>query len=309
MAFKKIIFIVGPTGVGKSAVAFELVKRLKGEIISCDAMQVYREVSIINNKPSPEIQRAIPHYLIGTISAQKDFNVADFRKKALKAVAVIHKKNKIPIFVGGSGLYMSVLLDGIFEDAGANEALRAKLEALASRKGTEFLYARLKKIDPASAKKIHPNDLRRMIRALEVFETSKAPISQLQTKREGLWGKYDIHIFALNREREKLYSLIDRRVEQMMEDGAVEEVKGLLSAKKKISKTARAMIGVKEIEGFLNGDHDMARAKYLMKRNTRHYAKRQLTWFRREKRLSWVMMDTSATPLGVAQKILNKVSP
>lgn len=289
MKLKKIIFIVGPTAVGKTSLALLLAKKIKGEIISCDAMQVYKEVNIASNKPSPKIRQLIPHHLIDVVSISKSYNVVAFRKTALKTIRNIHRKNKIPIIVGGSGLYMNVLLDGIFEGAKKDLKLRLRLQKEAEEKGREFLYERLKRLDLKAAQKIHPNDTKRIIRALEVYLINKKPISQLQKKRQGLWGKYDIKIFALVRSRARLYERINERVERMFEDGLVDEMKNLL--KRPWSPTASALIGVKEVKGFLKGEYNLERAKYLMKLHTRRYAKRQLTWFRKDKRLHWINLE------------------
>jgi len=289
MRSKKIIFIVGPTAVGKTEVALLLAKKLEAEIISCDSMQVYQEINIASNKPSTKILKEIPHHLINTVSITKEFDVVSFRKKAVEAINKIHKKNKIPIIVGGSGLYMQVLLDGIFKGPKKNERLRQELEKEAQAKGEQVLYQRLQELDPRAAAKIHPHDRKRIIRALEVFLTARKPISELQKNRQGLWGKFDIKIFALNRDRQELYESIDKRVEWMFQDGLVGEIQGLLP--KKWSRTAEGLLGIKDVKGYLKGEYDLERAKYLMKLNTRHYAKRQLTWFRKDKRIQWLMMD------------------
>ncbi len=305
MFFKKIIFIVGPTAAGKTEVACFLAKAINGEIISCDAMQVYREVSIANNKPPKAAFQSIPHHLIGVVSIAEDFDVAIFRKKALATIAAIQRKKKIPIIVGGSGLYMKVLLDGIFEGKRKNARLRARLEKEAETKGSTFLHERLQKLDPEAAKKIHPNDMRRIIRALEVCLTTKNPISRLQKNRQGLWGKFDVRIFALNRDRPKLYEMINQRVDKMFLRGIIGEIEGLL--KKKWSKTAQSIIGVREVTDYLQGSHNLEQTKYLMKLKTRRYAKRQLTWFRREKRLSWLTIGENDTPKTIVEEIMRKV--
>ncbi|MFA5087733.1 MAG: tRNA (adenosine(37)-N6)-dimethylallyltransferase MiaA [Candidatus Omnitrophota bacterium] len=297
----KIIFIVGPTAVGKTEISLVLAKKIGGEIVSCDSMQVYREVNIASGKPSAGTLKKIPHHLIDIISVQKEYDVASFNRRALKAVGVIHSRGKIPIVVGGSGLYMQVLLDGIFEGGTSKKEFRAELEARAKKEGSEVLFRELLKTDAEAAKKIHPHDARRIIRALEVYAVSKKPISDLQKTRSGLWGKNDIMIFALNRDRPELYKRIDGRVEQMFREGVVEEVRGLM--KRRLSRTARNLIGINEIGGFLKGEHDLERAKYLMKLNTRHFAKRQLTWFRKDKRLNWLTIISSQSMREVAREI------
>ena len=297
----QIIFIVGPTAVGKSDVALTLAQKLKGEIVSCDAMQVYKEISVATSKPSRAMFGKVPHHLVDIQSVEDEFDVARFNEQALKAILAIMKQGKVPIVTGGSGMYMQVLLDGIFPGGGKDPQVRARLEEEAEDKGNEALYAKLKKIDPATALKIHPSDRRRMIRALEVYETTRQPISVAQKSREGLWGKYAIRIFALNRERSELYTRINRRVEEMLDAGLVDEIKKL--KKYKLSLTASRIIGVKEIDGYLQGEYDIERAKYLIQLNTRHLAKRQMTWFRKDKRLEWIMIGEDDSPKMVAGKI------
>lgn len=304
MTKKHIIFIVGPTGVGKTKVGFSLAQKLDGEIVSCDAMQVYKEVSIASNKPPRDMLRKIPHHLVGIVSISRTFDVAAFRKKAVAAIHRIHKKGKIPVVIGGSGLYMSVLLDGIFKGPGRSNTLRVKLEKEVREKGSVSLYKRLRQVDPLAAQKIHPNDTKRIIRALEVFMAYQTPISHLQKNRKGLWTEFDITVFAVNRERDKLYDMINRRVDEMVTGGLIEEIKSL--SKKRWSQTAHGIIGVKEITGYLKGEYNLDRAKYLMKLNTRHYAKRQLTWFRRDKRIKWINTEDSDTPSKIAEKIIKK---
>ena len=297
----KIIFIVGPTAVGKSDAAFLLAKEIDGEIIACDAMQVYKEISILSNKPSKEAVRKVRHHALGCVSVTREYDVVSFQKKVKTAISQIHKRKKIPIIVGGSGFYMKILLDGIFKGKAASESFRLSLEKRIEAEGLESLYEELKKVDSASALKIHTHDKKRIMRALEVFSLHQKPISELQKKRKGLWGKYDIRIFGLNYERAKLYQRINERVEKMFEDGAVLEIQKLAS--KKISKTAHTIIGVKEIQDFLKGNLSLAETKSLIQQKTRRYAKRQLTWFRQEKRLQWINIEDHDTSLSIASRI------
>ena len=300
------MIIVGPTSAGKSRLGFLIAQNIGGEIISCDAMQVYKEISIASNKPPLEILKKIPHHLINIISVKNEFNAAVFRKKALGLIKKIHSKNKIPVIVGGTGLYMAVLLDGIFKDPGQDAVFRRRLEKIAGQKGRAFLHSELQKKDPAAAKKIHPNDERRIIRALEVFKITGKPISELQKNREGIWGKFDIKIFAVMPERQALYERINARVDDMFTEGLVDEIRRLKT--KKLGKTAQGIIGIKEVQGFLDGQYDLERCRYLMKLKTRHYAKRQLSWFRREKRLKWIILKENATLRKTAQRIAREMS-
>ena len=301
---EKIFFIVGPTASGKTAVAVILAKKLGAEIISCDSMQVYEGMDIITSKPPTALRKKVPHYLIGAVSFVKDYDVTRFRRAALNITKDILKRGKIPLFVGGTGLYMSVLLDGIFITKASDPRLRERLYKLARNKGSLYLYNRLLRVDPAAAIKIHPNDARRIIRALEVFTATGKPISELQKNRKGLCADYDVKILCLGLEREQLYRRIDERVERMFKEGLLDEVKKLLL--KKLSRTASAAIGIKELKGYFDGQYDLAQAKELIKLNTRRYAKRQLTWFRKDKRITWVKLTGNESPKETADKLWKK---
>ncbi|MBI5150916.1 MAG: tRNA (adenosine(37)-N6)-dimethylallyltransferase MiaA [Candidatus Omnitrophica bacterium] len=301
MNFQKIIFIVGPTAVGKSEVAYSLAKRIDGEIISCDSMQVYKELRVVTSKPPSRTLRTVAHHLVGVISVREEFDVARFNTLALEAVKDIQSRWRAVIITGGSGLYMQVLLDGIFAGSPRDETLRRQFKEEAREYGTAHLYQQLQQSDPQAAAKIHLNDERRIIRALEVCRTRQQPISVLHHDRQGLWGKYEIAAFALTMDREKLYRRIDRRVEAMFAEGAVAEVKSLAGVP--LGPTAERLIGLREIRGYLDGAYDQDHAKELMKRNTRHFAKRQLTWFRKEKRLQWITVGEDDTVEDVADRL------
>ncbi len=293
-----IYFLVGPTAVGKSAVAIELALKLNAQIIACDAMQVYREACIASDKPSADMRARVAHHLIDVVSVEEEFNVARYRSLALAAIDAIHSRGQIPLVVGGSGMYMMALLDGLFEDGEPDTALRASLNARELRE----LQAELLQVDPLAASHITGNDRKRIVRALEVFHTTGVPISEQQKKRDGLWGKYDIRIIALDRPREELYRRVEARIDQMFEVGLVDEVKMLLG--KKLSSTGSKIIGLPEVKGFLEGEYDLERAEYLMKLHTRHYVKRQMTWFRKDKRLEWAMIGVDETPKDVVARVV-----
>lgn len=300
---KKIIFLVGPTASGKSIIALALAKMINAEIISCDSMQVYKELNITSDKLPKSIRRKVPHYLIDVVSVSKNYNVSDFRKQAIKAIEKIHQKGKIPLVVGGSGLYMKVLLDGIFEEGKSDKKTRERLYAQAQKYGKNYLFKRLVKVDPKAAEKIHPHDLRRIVRALEVYEATKQPISQLQKETKGIFEDYDVRLFGLNIERDKLYQRINQRVDEMFKKGLAGEIKKVL--KKKLSLTAAKIIGIKEIKDFLDNKFSEDQTRELIKRNTRHYAKRQLTWLRKEKRIHWIEVKEKQKPVSVARKIIS----
>jgi tRNA dimethylallyltransferase len=297
----KIIFIVGPTAAGKSGVALETAKFCNGEIISSDAMQIYKEIRIASNRPSDNEIEQVPHHLVGFLSVTEDFDVARFNHLARESISSVLTRDKVPIVVGGSGMYVSILLDGIFSSGGRDNELREQLMEQAENSGSKYLYDRLCSLDPAAAAKVHSNDLRRIIRALEVIEVDKSPISQLQGKREGLWGKYNITIYCISRERDDLYDRINSRVEKMFAAGIIDEIKRLENLK--LSRTAGALIGVKEVRAYLDGVIELEEAKEQLKRNTRRYAKRQLTWFRKDQRLKWILIKDEDEK-EIAQRII-----
>lgn len=284
----EVIFIVGPTASGKTEYSLKLAKKLNGEIISADSMQAYKGMDIGTSKPSLKERRAVPHHLIDILKPNEEYNAALFKERAERIIEDIIKRKRMPIVVGGSGLYVKALVDGIFEGPSADWKLRKRLEKEAEAKGNEFLYKRLKQLDPKAASKIEPQNLRRIIRALEVIEKMKKPFSQLKLKAKGIASKYKIRMIGLTMPREKLYRRIDERAECMFEDGLVKEVKAILKKYPRLSRTASQALGYKEVIGCLNGSYSLDEAIRLTQRNTRRFAKRQLTWFRRDPRVKWI---------------------
>jgi len=297
----KVIFLLGPTAVGKTEFALKAAKRIGAEIISCDSMQIYKGMDIISSKPSAIIRKKIPHFLIDVISPKKEFNVSTYRLRALKAIKQIRNRKRVPLFVGGTGLYASAVLDGVFKGPGEDKRIRSRLYQQATEKGAEYLYRRLIKVDPEAAEKIHPNDIKRVTRALEVWIKTKKPISRWQKKRQGIANNYDIEIYCLDMPRDELYSRINQRVDKMFRDGLVNEVGRLL--KNGLSKTAACAIGINEIKGYLEKRYGLDEAKELIKRHTRRYAKRQITWFRKDKRISWIKSGNHKSRLSLMQSL------
>lgn len=293
-----IVFIVGATATGKTEVAYNLAKKLNAQIISADSMLFYKEASIVTSKPPEYMLKEIKHHFVGNISIEDSYSVFDYFTKASKLVEDLFEKGIAQIICGGSGLYIKALLDGIFKGVGEDAVLRKELEEQAQKFGKDHLFEELKKVDPVTAEKA--KDLRRIIRALEVYRLTGVPLSQKKKEADGLWGKMPIKIFGLNFKREKLYERINERVEAMFEAGAVKEVEELL--KLNLSNTASKIIGIKEISGFLRGEYNIEEAKELMKKNTRNFAKRQLTWFRADKRIEWIERDDLS-----AEKIIGKM--
>lgn len=302
---QKVICIVGPTGVGKTELGLKLSKVIPIEFISADSMQIYKGMDIITDKLPKNLQKDAPTHLVDVVAPTEDFNVADFCLKAKDAVGKILKAKKFPVLIGGTGLYVNSLLYGIFEGVTKDEDLRQRLEAEALKTGDASLYQRLKEVDPEAALKIDPHDRMRLIRALEVFELTKKKISSLQKKRHGLMDEYKVYLFGLRRLRQELYRRIDQRVDFMVNAGLLDEVRGLL--KKKLSRTAGMCIGIREMEGVLKGRTSFEEAVLSIKRNSRRFAKRQLTWFNKNKDIEWFDIDDNEDLSEIAKKILEKI--
>lgn len=296
---KRLIFLVGPTGVGKTEVSLILAKKIDAEIVSCDSMHIYKYMDIGTQKPPLSVRSEIRHHLIDVIEPTEEFNVAKYRQLALQVIKDIHKRAKLPLIVGGTGLYMKAILDGLFPAPGRDLKLRKQLEQI----DTEKLYRTLQKVDPPTAKLIHKNDRRRILRALEVYYTTHRPMSELKKKTQPLSSTYQIKIFGLIRPRNELYARINRRVDHMFKDGFIQEGKRLL--RMKLSDTASQAIGYKEIFAYLHGEYDINLAKELIKKRTRNYAKRQLTWFKADKRIKWV--EASNNPVSIAERIFKEI--
>lgn len=279
-----VYFLVGPTASGKTKLSIKLAKKLNAEIVSCDSMCVYKGMDILTSKPSGADLKKVRHHLIDMVSPEKEFSAAEYRKMALARIEDILRRGKSPLFVGGSGLYVKAVTDGLFPSAEKDLKFRKKQELLAKKYGKAYLYRKLKRIDPERAGKIHPNDLRRVIRALEIYHTEKVRPSELNNTTEPL--KYDFKILGIELDRDKLYKNINDRVDEMFNKGIVREVKKLSG--KKLSMTAGKALGYGEVLGYLKGRYSLEEAKELLKKNTRHFAKRQLTWFRPDHRIRWL---------------------
>lgn len=286
-----LFFLVGPTASGKTALSLKLAEMLNAEIISCDSMCVYKGMDILTSKPAGKERKRIRHHLIDIISPVEEFSVAEYRKLALEAVEDILGRAKTPLFVGGSGLYVKAIVDGLFPSGKKDEVFRVKQEKLAKKYGRMYLYNKLKRIDPSAAAKIHPNNLRRVIRGLEIYHTERKRPSEL--KKQTRPAVYPTKIFGLKPDRDTLYRSIENRVEEMFKKGIVREVRRLSSMR--LSVTAQGALGYKEVLGYLKGDYSLEGAKELLKQNTRRFAKRQMTWFRAEHRIEWLNLTNQST--------------
>lgn len=287
---KPLIILSGPTSVGKSALAVNLAKNINGEIISADSMQVYKGMDIGTAKITFDEMKDIPHHLIDILDPKDDFSVADFKYYAKNAISKIYENGHIPIVTGGTGFYVQALLyDVDFECSdGADNEYRKELENIALTKGADVLFSMLKEIDPKSAEIIHPNNVKRVIRAIEYFKETNQPISEHNELMHMKDSKYSYAYFVLNDLRERVYKNIDKRVDIMIENGLVEEVKMLVSQGLNNDYVSMHGLGYKEIINYLNGDISLDEAIYIIKRDTRHFAKKQITWFKREKDVIWV---------------------
>jgi len=278
--------LVGPTAVGKSRLALQLAPELGAEIISADSHQIYRYMDIGTVKPTLQERKNVPHHMIDVVDPDEEFTVADFKKMVEELIVSLWKKGKVPFLVGGSGLYIRALIDGLFPGPGKDPVLRAKLKEEAEREGVLSLHRKLQSVDPEAAIRIHPQDMVRTIRALEVYYLTGRPISYWQEESQKEKPPYRVIIAGLNCERKTLYRMINQRVEKMIGSGLVEEVKNLLPRYPEDLPSLQSL-GYREIIGYLKGNYSLAEAVALIKRNTRRYAKRQLTWFRKDSQIVW----------------------
>ena len=289
MEKKPLIIITGPTAAGKTSLSVRLAKALGGEIISADSMQVYRHMDIGSAKVTKEEMEGVPHYLIDVLEPTDPFNVAMFQQMAKEAVQTIYSHGRIPILAGGTGFYIQALLYDInFQETGEDPSIRLSLEALAEEKGGEYLHQLLAQADPQAAEEIHPNNVKRVIRALEYFQQTGQRISEHNQQERQKKSPYAFRYYVINMERSRLYQRIDQRVDLMMQQGLVQEVEKLREMGCRRGMVSMQGLGYKEILDYLNGEISLEEAVYQLKRDTRHFAKRQLTWFKREHQVRWL---------------------
>ncbi len=283
----KLVIILGPTGVGKSEVAIDVALQVQGEIINADSQLVYRHMDIGTAKPLTSVRQRVPHHIIDVVNPDEEFNAALYREFALKAVQEIVARKKKAILCGGTGLYIRALTQGLFVGPSKDARIRERLEEEAKEKGPSFLYERLRQVDPEATPSIHPNDRYRIIRALEVFELTGKGISHWQKEHGFKERAFETLKIGLNRDRQELYDQINRRCDEMIGNGFVEEVKGLVERGYGLDLPPLQSVGYRQIGLYLRGEVGLDEAVALMKRDTRHLAKRQLTWFRSDKGIQW----------------------
>jgi len=283
----RLIAVAGPTASGKSALAIAAAMALDGEIVNCDSMQLYRRLDIGTAKPSAEERALVPHHLYDVLEPDEVYSAGRYMIEARQVCVEIASRGRVPVVVGGTGLYLGALLDGVFEGPGRSEALRNRLHRIADRKGTPWLHRFLQRRDPAAATKIQPADRIRIVRALEIYLATGQPITSLQPHREPLEG-FQIVKLGLNLPRSELYARINRRVDRMFESGLVEEVEGLLRQGFQPDIKGFEALGYRHVVSLLGGWMTIEEARERTARDTRRYAKRQLTWFRRDPEMHWI---------------------
>jgi tRNA dimethylallyltransferase len=298
----KLVVIVGPTGVGKSAIAIDVARQVGGEVINADSQLVYRHMNIGTAKPTEAARKGVPHHLIDVVDPDDEFNAARYRELALKAIEDVTSRKKKAVVCGGTGLYLRALLQGLFVGPGKNAAIRQRFEKEADARGLDSLYERLQRSDPAAAAKIHPNDRHRIVRALEVYEITGKTISQWQMEHGFKENAFDALKIGLTRERKELYKLIDLRTEEMIAAGLVDEVKGLMEKGYNLDLPALQSIGYRQVGLYLRGEIPLDEAVALIKRESHHLAKRQLTWFRADKEIRWFDAETDGEKINQAVK-------
>ncbi len=285
----KVIVIAGPTASGKTSLGVELAKRINGEVVSCDSMQIYKDMSIGTAKPTAEEMEGIPHYLIDFVSPDERYSVADFKRDAEEKIELILSKGKVPILVGGTGLYIDTLIYGIeYPEIEFDQKYRDELMKIAdSDDGLADLYKKAMEIDYDATKKISPNDKKRIVRILELYKATSKTKTELEKLSRSKGVKYDYRVFAINMDREKLYDRINLRVDIMIDQGLIDEVKNVVS-KYDHFPTAMQGLGYKEVVEYLDGKISKEEMIDKIKQETRRYAKRQLTWFRKNKEIIWI---------------------
>lgn len=286
---KPLIVLTGPTAAGKTELSIALAKKLNGAIISADSMQVYKYMNIGSAKIRPEEMQGVRHYLVDVLDPREEFHVARFQQMAKEALEEIYRNGQLPIVVGGTGFYIQALLKDIdFDESSGELPCRKELEETARREGGAVLYERLKQVDPESAEAIHPNNVKRVIRALEFYQETGQPISLHNKEQKEKQPPYTYAYFVLNDDRARLYERIDRRVDRMVEQGLVEEVRWLKEHGYDRSLVSMQGLGYKELFPYLDGTCSLEEAVEIIKRDTRHFAKRQITWFKREPDVIWL---------------------
>jgi tRNA dimethylallyltransferase len=304
---KPLVAIVGPTAVGKTLVAIEVAKRLDTEILTADSRQVYRGMDLGTDKPTLTERQGVPHRLIDMVDPDQSFNAGLYRRYASDAIEQLHHRRRLPLLVGGTGLYVRTLLKGLCEAPPADPTVRAGLRREATEQGPELLYARLVSVDPASASRLHPRDTSKVIRALEVYQLSERPMSDFQSRHGFTERPYRTLIVGLNRERGALYGRIEARIDRQLAEGLIDETGRLLAQGYPRDCAAMKGLGYRHAAAFLAGEYDRMEMVRCFKRDTRRLAKRQMTWFRSEPDIQWLWIEESETARRTAERVIDLI--
>lgn len=304
---KPLVAIVGPTAIGKSRIGIEVAKALQTEILTADSCQVYRGMDIGTDKPTVPERQGVPHRLIDLVEPDQSFNVGDFRRHALQEISRLHSQGLLPLVVGGTGLYIRGLLRGLCPGPPANWPIRHALRQEATERGWPFLHEKLQRVDPDLAQRLHPNDQPKVLRGLEVFHTLGIPLSKMQQQHQFQETPYPFLLIGLTMERQALNRRIDARVECEIEKGLVQETQRLIQQGYSRNLGSMKGLGYRQFSGYLAGDYSYDEAVRLLKRDTRHFAKRQMTWFRKEPEIYWLPIEESEIPAQAATRILKKI--
>ncbi len=307
ITLRPLVVLVGPTAVGKSEIGLRLARGLDTDLLTADSRQVYRGMDIATDKPAREQQQGVPHRLIDLVSPDEPFNAGQYRTLALQEIERLYGERRVPLVVGGTGLYVRTLIHGLCDAPRADEEFRASLLREAEVRGRYFLHEELTRIDPESAARLHPHDEVKIVRALEVYHLSGRRLSEVQQRHGFAEQPFSVLMIGLNRDRAQLYRRIDERVEAMFARGVVEETAGLLAQGYRRESGAMKGLGYQQVAGYLSGKYDRAEALRLLQRDTRHFAKRQLTWFRKEPGLRWWLLSEQDRPEEVAGRLLERV--
>lgn len=301
-----LFILIGPTAIGKTALSIELAKRMNGEIISADSMQIYKFMDIGSAKITKDEMEDIPHHLIDIVLPNEEFTVANFKDRSIELIKDINSRGKLPIVAGGTGLYINSLVYNLnFAQVAPNDELRERLELLGNEYGNEYLHQELQKIDFESAERISVNDRKRIIRAIEIFEVTGKPMSEYNKNFRIPIDDYNLVMIGLNMDRAELYNRINARVDIMIKEGLIDEVKGLLEMGYNKELVSMKGIGYKEVVMYLEGAISLDKSVELIKQGTRNYAKRQLTWFRRDNRIKWVNVEEFSNLNDLSQYIID----
>lgn len=304
---KPIVAIVGPTAIGKSRIGIEIAKALHTEILTADSCQVYRGMDIGTDKPSLQEREGVPHQLIDLVDPDQSFNVGDFRRHALREISRLHEQALLPLIVGGTGLYIRGLLRGLCPSPPANWSIREALTQEGKKHGWSFLHKKLQQVDPELAQRLHPHDQPKVIRGLEVYHTLGIPLSQVQQEHQFQESPYPFLLIGLTMDRQTLYRRIDARVEWEIKKGLVEETQRLMQQGYSRALGSMKGLGYRQFSGYLTEEYSYDEAVRLLKRDTRHFAKRQMTWFKKEPRIQWMTIEESDIPTQAATRLLKAI--